>query len=58
MIVKVAGSCIDGDCDCRQFDGLPATKDCMPPFHKECTCVVHITFAESKDADEDWDDEE
>jgi hypothetical protein len=38
--VRVAGVCVEGDCDCRHFDGRPLPDNITPPFHDGCTCLV------------------
>jgi hypothetical protein len=35
----VAGSCVTGPCDCREFAGLVIEHDgALPPRHGGCTC--------------------
>ena len=50
--VIVSGTCMDGDCDCNENDGLPVSKAGYPPFHEGCTCYVAVDiYKKSFDAE-------
>ncbi len=43
MEFVVAGSCIDGNCDCKQYDGVMSNEEDIkhePPLHKDCQCYL------------------
>ena len=44
--IIVSGSCLDGDCECAQYNGADPEEVGYPPFHNECSCYVTEDEAE------------
>lgn len=48
MKIVVAGTCLTGDCNCREKDGLDVKVAGVPPYHTEpfpctCTCTCYVS---------------
>lgn len=39
-LVRCAGSCVTGDCDCGLYNGASVPTVGEPPFHEGCECYI------------------